>query len=79
VESEPAAMSATPRQLLSATDGILLVVGMVIGAGIFKAPSIVAANVSSALEFMLVWVAGGIASLARVHTELSGGFRDRGR
>ena len=73
-------MSAAPRQLLSATDGILLVVGMVIGAGIFKAPSIVAGNVSSALEFMLVWVAGGIASLcgALVYTELSGRFPDTG-
>jgi amino acid transporter len=73
-------MSSTPRQLLSAPDGIYLVVGMVIGAGIFKAPSIVASNVSSALEFMLVWVAGGIASLcgALVYTELSGRFPETG-
>jgi APA family basic amino acid/polyamine antiporter len=73
-------MSAAPRQLLSAPDGIFLIVGMVIGAGIFKAPSIVAGNVSSALEFMLVWVAGGIASLcgALVYTELSGRFPETG-
>ncbi len=56
-------MSAAPRHLLSAPDGILLIVGMVIGAGIFKAPSIVAGNVQGALEFMLVWVAGGAVSL----------------
>ena len=73
-------MSAAPRQLLSAPDGVLLVVGMVVGAGIFKAPSIVAGNVSSALEFMLVWVAGGIASLcgALAYTELSGRFPETG-
>jgi amino acid transporter len=73
-------MSAAPRQLLSAPDGIFLVVGMVIGAGIFKAPSIVAGNVSSAFEFMLVWVVGGIASLcgALVYTELSGRFPETG-
>jgi len=73
-------MSSAPRQLLSASDGILLIVGMVIGAGIFKAPSIVAGNVSSALEFMLVWVAGGIASLcgALVYSELSGRFPETG-
>ena len=73
-------MSSNPRQLLTAPDGMFLVVGMVIGAGIFKAPSIVAGNVSSALEFMLVWVAGGIASLcgALVYTELSGRFPETG-
>ena len=73
-------MNVAPKQLLSASDGILLIVGMVIGAGIFKAPSIVAGNVSSALEFMLVWVAGGVASLcgALVYTELSGRFPDTG-
>lgn len=72
-------MSA-PKQLLSAADGILLIVGMVIGAGIFKAPSIVAANVPGALEFVLAWVAGGIASLcgALVYAELSGRFPETG-
>jgi len=40
---------------------VLLVIGMVVGAGIFKAPSIVAGNVSSGLEFALVWIAGGVA------------------
>jgi amino acid transporter len=73
-------MSSNPKQLLFVSDGILLIVGMVIGAGIFKAPSIVAGNVSSGLEFMLVWVAGGIASLcgALVYTELSGRFPETG-
>jgi basic amino acid/polyamine antiporter, APA family len=73
-------MSAAPKQLLSASDGIFLIVGMVIGAGIFKAPSIVAGNVSGALEFMLLWVAGGIASLcgALVYTELSGRIPETG-
>jgi amino acid transporter len=61
-------------------DGVLLVVGMVVGAGIFKAPSIVAGNVSSGLEFALLWIAGGIASLcgALVYTELSGRFPETG-
>jgi amino acid transporter len=69
-----------PKQLLSVTDGVLLVVGMVVGAGIFKAPTIVAGNVSGGLEFALVWIAGGIASLcgALVYTELSGRFPETG-
>ena len=71
---------AAPRALLSVTDGVFLVVGMVIGAGIFKAPAIVAGNVSGALEFMLVWVAGGVTSLcgALVYSELSGRFPETG-
>jgi APA family basic amino acid/polyamine antiporter len=65
---------------MTVSDGVLLVVGMVVGAGIFKAPSIVAGNVSSGLEFALVWIAGGIASLcgALVYTELSGRFPETG-
>ena len=44
-----------PKQLLSLWDGIVLICGMVIGAGIFKAPSIVAGNVGSNWEFIAAW------------------------
>ncbi len=62
-----------PRELLSVPDGIFLTVGMVIGVGIFKAPSIVAANTSSTTEFLLAWLIGGVVSLcgALVYAELS--------
>ncbi len=65
-------MSA-PKQLLSVTDGIFLTVGMVIGVGIFKAPSIVAGNTSSTAEFLFAWLLGGAISLcgALVYAELS--------
>ena len=65
-------MSA-PRQLLSAGDGIFLTVGMVIGVGIFKAPSIVAGNTAGGVEFLLAWLLGGVVSLcgALVYAELS--------
>jgi len=78
--AKAAVADAAPRPLLSATDGVLLVVGMVVGAGIFKAPSIVAGSVESPLEFALVWIAGGIASLcgALVYAELSGRFPEAG-
>lgn len=69
-----------PQQLISVRDGIALIVGMVIGAGIFKAPSIVAGNTGSGTEFLLAWVFGGIASLcgALVYAELSGRFPETG-
>jgi APA family basic amino acid/polyamine antiporter len=66
-------MSSAPKQLLSVTDGIFLSVGMVIGVGIFKAPSIVAGNTSGGAEFLLAWLLGGVVSLcgALVYAELS--------
>ena len=65
-------MSA-PQQLLSVADGVFLTVGMVIGVGIFKAPSIVAGNTAGAAEFLLAWLLGGAISLcgALVYAELS--------
>jgi APA family basic amino acid/polyamine antiporter len=64
---------STPKQLLSVNDGIFLTVGMVIGVGIFKAPSIVAGNSASVSEFLLAWLIGGVVSLcgAFVYAELS--------
>src|SRR5256885_4619118 len=67
------AVSSAPRQLLSLSDGIVLICGMVIGAGIFKAPSIVAANTSSNAEFLFAWIFGGVVSVcgALVYPELA--------
>jgi basic amino acid/polyamine antiporter, APA family len=69
-----------PRPLLSVSDGIVLICGMVIGAGIFKAPSIVAGNTSSAGEFMFAWALGGVVSLcgALVYAELSARYPETG-
>ena len=65
-------MSA-PKPLLSVADGTFLMVGMVIGVGIFKAPSIVAGNTGTAVQFILVWLFGGLISLcgALVYAELA--------
>ena len=65
--------TVAPKQLLTVWDGIILICGMVIGAGIFKAPSIVAGNTSSGAEFLGAWVLGGVISLcgALVYAELA--------
>ena len=55
---------AFPKQTLSLTDAIALIVGVVIGIGIFKTPSMIAANTGREDVFFLAWVAGGIISLA---------------
>jgi APA family basic amino acid/polyamine antiporter len=74
------AMSAQPKALLSVWDGVVLICGMVIGAGIFRAPSVVAGNVSSGIEFVLAWLFGGAVSLcgALVYAELSGRYPETG-
>lgn len=80
MDGDKAALGAQPRQLLSVFDGVFLMVGMVIGVGIFKAPSVVAGNVSSGAEFLLAWLAGGLISLAGalVYAELSSRHADIG-
>jgi amino acid transporter len=62
-----------PKELLSVPDGIFLTVGMVIGVGIFKLPSLVAGNTASATVFLLAWLLGGLVSLcgALVYAELA--------
>jgi basic amino acid/polyamine antiporter, APA family len=52
-----------PKPAINLIDAVALIVGIVVGAGIFRTPSLVAANTSSPGEFVLVWVLGGFVSL----------------
>ena len=73
MDSNPKTVSVQPKSLLSVTDGIVLTVGMVIGVGIFKLPSLVAGNSAGPSEFLLAWLLGGLVSLcgALVYAELA--------
>ncbi len=44
-------------------DAVAIIVGIVIGAGIFKTPSLVAANTANEAWFLFAWLLGGIVSL----------------
>ena len=57
------AASAEPQPTLSVFDAVTIMVGIVVGIGIFKTPSLIAANVGSEAAFISVWVAGGFATL----------------
>lgn len=61
-QANPAA-AGQPRPTLTVFDAVAMIVGIVIGVGIFKAPSIVAGNVSGETAFIALWVAGGVISL----------------
>lgn len=69
-----------PRKVLGLTDAIALIVGIVVGAGIFRTPSVVAANAGSSESFMLAWAAGGFISLLGVlcYAELASAYPSTG-
>ncbi|HNS77277.1 MAG TPA: amino acid permease [Syntrophorhabdus sp.] len=50
------------KKTLSVLDVVALIVGIVVGVGIFKTPSLVAANAGSVGTFLLTWVLGGAIS-----------------
>ncbi|WP_160000251.1 APC family permease [Roseomonas sp. 18066] len=59
----PTPAAAGSRASLSALDATIMLVGIVVGIGIFRTPSLVAAHVESELAFIGVWVAGGLVTL----------------
>ena len=65
---------------LSAWDGVLLVIGGVIGSALFLVPKEIAAALPSPPLFLGVWVAGGVLALmgALVFAELGAMFPEAG-
>lgn len=57
-----------------------MILGIVIGAGIFRSPSIVAGNSENGILFLSYWIAGGLISLigALCYAELTTAFPDTG-
>ena len=72
--------AAVPRQSLSVFDATALMVGMVIGVGIFGTPWLVALNSPNAGWYIALWVIGGLVSLLGVlcYAELAGRHPDAG-
>jgi amino acid transporter len=71
---------AAPKPVLSVFDAVMITVGIVIGAGIFKTPSMVA-GVAGSVDWMLIaWVLGGVLSLvgALCYAELASAFPSAG-
>jgi APA family basic amino acid/polyamine antiporter len=68
--------TSAPRRVLSTFDGTVLVVGLIVGAGIFRSPPIVAGNVADLWSFFGVWVAGGLIALtgALCYAELASAY-----
>jgi amino acid transporter len=69
-----------PKPMLTVTDAVVIIVGIVVGAGIFRTPSLVASNTGGWELFLSVWLLGGVVSLigALCYAELSTSFPNTG-
>jgi amino acid transporter len=80
--SDPPALSArsAPLPTLSLRDAICLIVGTVVGIGIFRTPSVVAGHTGDAGIALLAWLAGGVVSLlgALCYAELASTYPNTG-
>jgi APA family basic amino acid/polyamine antiporter len=81
--AQPAAessSSAGPRAVIGLGEAIALIVGVVIGAGIFKAPSMVAGMTGDAGWMFAAWALGGLMSIvgALCYAELSTAYANAG-
>ncbi len=79
-DDPPQHSAAGPVQTLSLGDAVGIVVGLVIGAGIFKTPSLVAVNTGAEWVMIAVWVAGGVVSVigALCYAELATAYPHAG-
>jgi basic amino acid/polyamine antiporter, APA family len=79
-EGAGAAGTAVPREVLGMREAVALIVGVVIGAGIFKAPSMVAQMTGDAGTMFGAWLLGGLMSLigALCYAELTTTYANAG-
>ena len=66
----------TPRRLLKDRDVLALVIGIVVGAGIFRTPALVADVSGSGLIMLSAWALGGVLSIigALCYAELASAY-----
>ena len=71
---------AAPHQTLSLFDAVTMIVGLIVGAGIFGTPALVAGAVQSQATLLAVWIAGGVFSVigALCYAELATAFPSAG-
>jgi amino acid transporter len=69
-----------PKAVLTTRDTVAIIIGLVIGAGIFRFPPLVAANSPDEVVFYLLWIAGGAVSIvgALCYAELATAYPSAG-
>ncbi|HEU4458591.1 MAG TPA: amino acid permease [Methylibium sp.] len=78
--SERSNVQQAPRAVLGVGAAVAIIVGIVVGAGIFKAPSMVAGLSGGAGWMFAAWAVGGLVSLvgALCYAELASAYPDTG-
>jgi basic amino acid/polyamine antiporter, APA family len=73
-------VDTSPRAVLGLRDAIGLIVGTIVGVGIFRTPSLVAEHAGSTSVALLAWLAGGVVSLlgALCYAELASTYPNTG-
>jgi amino acid transporter len=76
----PPATESAPKPALSLWDAMTITIGIVIGAGIFQTPAIVAGDTGSVSGMMGAWLLGGLLSLvgALTYAELATAYPSAG-
>lgn len=71
---------AQPKASLSVFDACTMIVGLIVGAGVFGTPAIVAGAMNDETQILMVWIAGGIFSIigALCYGELATAFPSAG-
>ena len=74
------ASMGAPRPTLKARDVLAITVGIVVGAGIFRTPALVAGEAGSEAAMLLAWTAGGLLSIigALCYAELASTYPSMG-
>jgi len=69
-----------PQQVLGVREAVAIIVGIVVGAGIFKAPAMVAGMAGNATWMFAAWLLGGVMSLigALCYAELATAYSHSG-
>ncbi|HEX2544033.1 MAG TPA: amino acid permease [Ramlibacter sp.] len=62
-QAAPPGTLAEPAAVIGTVPAVMLIIGVVVGAGIFKAPSLVAGMAGSVEWMMGAWLLGGVISL----------------
>lgn len=76
----PAVHEGKPKQQLTLLDATSIIVGIVIGVGIYETTPVIAASVSTPVWLIVLWITGGLLSLvgALCYAELSTRFPEEG-
>lgn len=79
-ENDPGPVSAGPKRQLGLFDATCIIVGIIIGSGIYKSTPLIASNVSSATWLIIAWALGGAIALlgAFCYAELTTTYPEEG-